>query len=218
MSSESTFNHTAPFIRVFGSATRKVTPDVAALNVTVFRIEPEPAAAFQQTREAAQQVRAFLAGANFDEVGSSRVSLNQEFEQRNTERKFVGYRASVQFNIVLRDLSRLEELLVGVIENGANTISSPNFQTSRLKEIRAEVRQEALVAARTKAELYCAAAGGKPGKVLYIVDENPDQLRMMAGLHTSHDLGALAEAIRAFDPSSITVGGAVTVCFEIIHP
>jgi hypothetical protein len=45
-----------------------------------------------------------------------------------------------------------------------------------LKELRADARKQAVVAAREKAELYCREAGVAVGKVIAIEDSNPDQL------------------------------------------
>ena len=46
---------------------------------------------------------------------------------------------------------------------GANELTSVTFQTTRLKEVRADARRRAVAAAREKAELYCSAAGVSAG-------------------------------------------------------
>lgn len=205
-----------PFgISVFGSAIVRVVPDVVVLSFSVSQIKPHPREAFQAVREAAQHVQTYLSGARIKDAGSSRISLNEEFRYINNENKFVGYRTIVEFRVIISDLDRVEEILAGVVDAGANKIRSVDFQTTRLKEIRAEARRQAIIASREKAEVYCTAAGVEVGEVIQIEDLNPDQLRGREGhthVETPHEDEGEA---KAFDPSSIIVGGAVRVTYTI---
>jgi hypothetical protein len=78
--------------------------------------------------------------------------------------------------LLLRNLDQLEDILTDVVDTGARQVNFVEFQTSKLKEIRANARRQAVKAAREKAELYCNAAGAKLGPVIYIEDVNPDNL------------------------------------------
>lgn len=85
----------------------------------------------------------------------------------------------------------------------------------RLKEVRAQARQQAVQAAREKAEIYCVAAGITLGPVIHIEDVNPDQLQGREG-HVIRELQPDDEGpVQAFNPGSITVAGAVMVAFEL---
>ncbi len=205
-----------PFgISVFGSAIIRVEPDVASLYFAVSRLEQEPKDAFQKAREGALSVQAFLRQANIDDVGSSRVQLAEEFHYGGSEKRFAGYRASISFHVLLRELDRMEEILAGVINAGANSIRSIDLQTSRLKEVRAEARQRAVEAAREKAELYCKTAGVNLGAVIHIEDANPDLLHRQEGHRISEIKPDDEGPLNAFEPGSIVVGGAVFVAFQI---
>lgn len=207
-----------PFgISVFGSSIIRVEPDIASLNFGVSRLEQHPRDAFREAREAAQAVRAYLDQHNVEEVSSSRVTLTQSFRYSGGEQRFIGYLARVAFHVIMGDLERVEEILIGVVDAGANEIHSTGFHTSRLKEIRAEARRRAMSAAREKAEIYCDAAGVTLGSVVHIEDVNPDLLRLR-GMHESREQDSHADdegPIRAFDPGSITVEGAVMVAFAL---
>jgi uncharacterized protein YggE len=122
----------------------------------------------------------------------------------------------VTFNVTLTDLNRMEEVLVGVVDAGANEVGSAEFLTTRLKELRMEARRRAVAAAREKAENYCRAAGVTLGEVVSIADQNPDHLR-----HT-HEQNVTREepsddsaTTRALAPNGIAVGAAVTVAFAL---
>ena len=207
-----------PFgVSVFGSAILRVSPDVASIEVSVSRIENQPKSAFSSARKATSEVRNFLKKANIGDVGSSRVTLSQEFRYSGGEQRFLGYKAKVGFNIVLEDLDLVEEILIGVVDAGANEVNSVRFQTRDLKALRAQARERAVEAAAEKARTYCNAAKVRLGSVLHIEDVNPD---ILTGRNEGHvrvqvepdDTGDL----RAFDPGAITVAGAVRVGFSIL--
>jgi uncharacterized protein YggE len=181
----------------------------------VSKLADHPKDAFQKVREVAQNVRQYLATGQFDDVGSSRIDLSEATRYVNGESKFIGYRANIAFQVLLHDLDRLEELLSGLVDAGVNNIYSVDFQTTRLKELRATARQRAVEAAHEKAALYCVAAGVKLGKVIHIEDVNPDQLRHREGHQIRETQPDDDGPLQAFDPASIVVGGAVQVAYEI---
>src|SRR5262249_17776257 len=116
----------------------------------------------------------------------------------------------------------VEELLIGVIDAGVNELTSLTFQTSRLKEVRADARRRAVSAAREKAEIYAAAAGVALGEVRAIEDVNPDRLTGPDGLRGRLEVHSQREPeiddtgdITAIDPGAITVGAAVVLLFAI---
>jgi uncharacterized protein YggE len=214
MQSHQSIQH--PFgITVFGSAIIRVEPDVASLTLGVTNLKPRPRDAFNETRAGAAKVRKYLAQAGIEEVATSRISLAQTQRYTGGENRFVGYAARLSFNILLRDLDRVEEILTGAVDAGTNEVSAVEFQASRLKKMRVKARQQAVAAAREKAEIYCEAAGVKLGAVLHIEDQNPDRLRGSEG-HVIREAQIDDEGpLRTFDPGSIVIGAAVQVAFRI---
>ncbi|MBV9123377.1 MAG: SIMPL domain-containing protein [Planctomycetes bacterium] len=207
-------------VRVFGSAVVRVALDTASIVVAVSRIEAKPEAAFSKTREAAQVVNAYLHQAGIKDFGSSRITLSQEFRYANGEQRFIGYQAKIGFNVILREMDKVDGLLSGLIAAGANELTSVSFQTTRLKDLRADARRRAVAAAREKAELYCTAAGVTVGNVLAIEDVNPEVLSGRNEGHTYREPMAVDDAGEpgAIDPGAITVGAAVSVVFRIKEP
>jgi uncharacterized protein YggE len=202
-------------VTVFGSAVLRVEPDIASLNFTVSRLEQHPKDAFAATRKAVQKVSEYLAQAGIEDVGSSRINLSQSYRYVGGENTFLGYEAEVTFHLTLTDLERIEEILVGVVDEGVNEIHV-DFRTTRLKELRMDARRHAILAAREKAEVYCEAAGVTVGAVLHIEDVNPDQLRGHEQNQKILRSQTLDDGLaRSFDPGSIAVNGAVMVAFAI---
>lgn len=205
-----------PFgVSVFGSAIVRVVPDVVVLRFSVSQLKPHPKEAFQAVRESAQLIQAFLSKAQIKDAGSSHISLRADYRYRQNEQQFAGYLTTVEFRVIISDLTRVEEILSGVIDAGANHIISVDFQTTQLKEIRAEARRQAIIAAREKAEVYCKAAGVELGEVIHIEDLNPDQLQRFQG-HTRLETPLEDESeAKAFDPGSIVIAGTVMVAYKI---
>jgi hypothetical protein len=205
-----------PFgITVFGSATSRIAPDLASLKVSVTRLEQKPEDAFARARQGSQAVQECLRNAQISEFGASRVTLFQAHRFIGGENKFIGYQATVSFHIMLTELDRMEEILTALVSAGANQVNGVAFETTRLKDLRMEARRKAIAAARDKATNYCDAAGIALGPILHIEDVNPMVLQGREG-HVQAEPQIDDEGdTRAFDPSSISVGAAVLVAYEI---
>jgi len=203
-------------ITVFGSALLRVTPDVGALLLAVARTAKKPREAFAAAREGAAAVTQYLKSANVTDVRSSRVTLQQEYTYAGGERRFTGYIARIGFSVHLRELDRVEDVLTAVVEAGANQVDSVSFETTRLREVRAEARTLAVRSAKEKAELYAKAAGITLGPVLHIEDVNPDVLTGRNEGHVTTKVDAEEIAVGPIDPGAVAVGGAVRMCFAIL--
>jgi uncharacterized protein YggE len=201
-----------PFgVNVFGSSVIRVEPDIVSLRFGVSRLQQHPKEAFQEVRKAAQSVRKYLEQAKMNEVNMSIVSISQSFQYTAGEQRFIGYTARIFFQVLLSQLDKMEDVLAGIVDAGVNELESVDFQTTQLKEIRADARRQAIVAAREKAENYCSAAGVALGKLIHIEDVNPDDLRSRTG----HVEAGRAGLLSAFDPGSINVSAAVIVAYKI---
>jgi uncharacterized protein YggE len=207
-----------PFgITTFGSAVLRTDPDVASVQFAITRTEQLPKQSFQAVREASKNVTDYLQRVDFKkDTSSSRLSLSQAWKLTGGTQTFIGYKAKAGFHVLLYDLEQLENLLIGIVDAGANEINDVNFQTSRLKELRAQARRKAVEAAREKAENYCQAAQVKLGKVIHIEDVNPDSL---SGRFEGHVMRQVelddSGTVQAFNPGSITINAAVLISFNI---
>jgi uncharacterized protein YggE len=212
-----------PGVKVFGSAVLRVEPDVVSLQFAVSRQAKKPRDAFHLTHQAVKAVRTYLGQVGAGDVAASRINLSHLWEYSGGKRHDTGYAARVSFNVLLADLDRMEEVLIGVVDAGANEIGSVEFRTSRLKEHRAEARRRAVAAAREKAENYCRAAGVSLGAVISLEDVNPNVVSGSGEGHTSRDDGnpsrdfdPSSDDMRALSPGSIVVGAAVTLVYALV--
>jgi uncharacterized protein len=212
-----------PFgITVFGSARLKVSPDFAMVMASVTRLDQKPAVAFSQAQQGARDVSEFLRNAQVEEFGTSRISLIREIRIGASEQP-LRHKAGVGFNIKVSKLDMLETLLIGIVEAGANEITSVQFQTTQLKELREKARILAVRSAKEKALIYAKAAEVTPGPVIHIQDLNPDQLQQVwrsqshaRGPEQSQGEAAEVEAgMQTLDPAAIAVAAGVLVAFRL---
>jgi len=152
------------------------------------------------------------------DVAASQTTLAEAYSGEYQKRTKIGYTGTVEFHVIVRDLTRLEPLLAAVVDAGADHIASVRARSSRLRELRAQARERAVRSARAKAEALAAAAGARLGAVLHLEDVNPDDLSRRSHAPdvdlSEHDQDG--EAPSAHDPGNILVAGAVMACFALV--
>jgi uncharacterized protein len=212
---------THPFgISVFASALVRVSPDSATIRAAITRLEDKPSDAFAEARRAAHSVTDFLRKTPVKESGLSRISLSQQYRFLNNERRPIGYVARIDLTVVLSELDQIEVIVSGLVDAGPNEITSTEFHTVKLKELRARARELAMHAARDKADIYAAAGRVRVGEILHIQDVNPNVLRQES--HVAGARGPVQQELidsepeqNPLDPSAIQVGAAVLVAYQM---
>lgn len=201
-------------ITAFGAASVKAIPDLVRIRFKIVRVEQVPAGAFEAARTAVRAVRAALRehGVGDAAVEGSRLDLRTATEYVDGARRFAGYQCQAAFAIESAALDDVEPLLVDLVTAGANEIEGVDFDVVAKRELRAEARRKAVVAARAKAELYAEAAGVRLGAVLHVEDVDPEQPG--TSRYRSH---AEAAATTAEDlaPGHIVVSAAVILGYAV---
>lgn len=200
----------------FGSAVIRVNPDFASLIFEIAIVDKKPQIAFSKAKDVSKQLNKVLQAWQKVESRSSNLKLSQEREHSNGVWRYVGYRASIETNVVIRDLAKIEDIISAAVDAGAYHIKSFSFGTSALKDYRAQARRNAIEAAIEKAKNYCSAANVELGEVIGIEDVNPDSTSPYRESHLANQSsGDIAEDATAIDPGAIPVNGAVRVTFKL---
>ena len=202
-------------ISVLGTAILHAVPDYAEVDCAVVRTALRPPAAFSEARDVAAKVHAVLRELGIDESRTSRIRLSPESTWDADRRVHVhkGFSARIAFHLLVRDLDRVEAVLSGVVDAGADVLERCAFKTAKLAEVRRRARQDAVRAAREKAEVYASAAQVELGAVLHIEDVDPNALRGAEGHVQSIQVEAASGAL---EPGSIPVSAAVHITFAIV--
>jgi uncharacterized protein YggE len=104
-----------------------------------------------------------------EDYQTQRVSLNPNYDY---EKKKHNYVATQSLQILLKDLSKYDELMEGLVNEGINRIEHVEFKTSKLIQIQSEARKLATKDAKSKAEDFVSSLGQKVGKAIVISDNS----------------------------------------------
>jgi uncharacterized protein YggE len=158
-----------PSINVSGEGKVKVAPDQASISIS---IETKGTKADDVKRENDKKMDAvlkFIKNSNIakEDYQTQRVSLNPNYDY---EKKKHNYIATQTVQILLKDLSKYDALMEGLVDEGINRIDNVEFKTSKLKELQSDARKLAVKDAKVKAEDFVSVLGQKVGKAILISD------------------------------------------------
>lgn len=146
-------------------------PDIARINAGVVTQAPRATDAIQQNARQMARVIAALkkAGIAEKDIQTSSINLNPEYRYaENQPPMLTGYRASNEVTVRFRDIAQTGSILDALVAEGANQISGPALSIDKPEQALDEARQQALVKAKARADLYAAALGKRVKRILSI--------------------------------------------------
>lgn len=160
-----------PQISVAGEGKVKVVPDQATITVTVETKGNVAKDVKKQNDDQMDAVLKLLKKMNLpaSDYKTQRVALNPIYDY---EKKKTSYNAQQTVEILLKDLSKYDDLMSGIVENGVNRIDNVVFQSSKMAQYQSEARKLAMKEAKMKAEDYVSVLGQKVGKAMTISDNS----------------------------------------------
>ena len=120
-----------PVVELTVNETVKATPDTATLSAGVTTRAPTAVEAMRQNASAMTRVidRLRAAGVDRKDIQTSSINLNAQYQYINDNQppRFLGYDASNQVTVILRDLDKIGPTLDALVAVGANNVSGPSF-------------------------------------------------------------------------------------------
>lgn len=158
-----------PQISVSGEGKVKITPDQAVINVGFQNSGKDAKEVKTLNDEVVDKVIKFLkkTGIPASDYKTNNVSLYKNYDY---EKKKYNFQANQSLTITLKDLSKYDELMMGLNDAGVNSISGVEFKSSKIEEYEKEARKKAILDAKQKAQDYVSVLGQKVGKALLITD------------------------------------------------
>lgn len=128
----------------------------------------------------------------------------------------VGYSVTQTATVKIRDFKIIGEILAGVVERGANSVSGPFFAVDDQTALQNRARKEAIEKAKTRAREIAEAGGFRLGKLLS-VDEGIHPLPLVYGYENLGRGGAAPEGAPTptIEPGSQEVTVTVTLRYAI---
>lgn len=160
-----------PQINVSGEGKIKVTPDKVVVRFGVENLGKDATEVKKLNDETVDKVIKFIKkfGIPTADYQTTNVSLNRTYDY---DKKKYNFQASQSITITLKDISKYDSLMMGLVDNGINNINNVEFQSSKIEEHKSAARKEAMKEAKHKAEDYVSVLGQKVGKALLISDNS----------------------------------------------
>lgn len=151
--------------------------------------------------------------AGMSQVSKLPPQSDDPFASEPSAPRVVGYVARRQFSICIEQLDRFEAIYKGLISAGINRVSGIEFRTTELRQMRDKARQEAVRAAREKAQAMAGELGAKLASVQSI-RENLNNGMMPGYMAQNAFFDAPGEATdRSLAAGEISVRASVDVVF-----
>lgn len=127
--------------------------------------------------------------------------------------EIVGYSINQSVSVKVRDLTKAGDMVAGVVDRGANTVSGPTFTIDDPTEFQNQAREEAMKKAKAKAEAIAKAAGFKLGKLISVQEGISVPSLYRAEYALAYGKGG--DGAPVIEPGSQEVNVSVTLTYEI---
>ncbi len=162
---------TQPQIIVSGEGKIKVTPDYVIISVGVENTGDQAADVKKKNDIAIDAVIKYLKKAKLPESDyqTKQVQLNKTYDYEKKKHYFV---ANQTISITLKDLSKYDTMMLGLVDSGINVINGVDFRSTKVAEYESQARVKAVQNAKTKAQDYAGALNQKMGKAVLVTDNS----------------------------------------------
>lgn len=160
-----------PTITVSGEGKVKVIPDQASISISIETKGTKAAEVKKENDQKMDAIIKFIKKANIakEDYQTQRVSLHPNYDY---DKKKHNYMATQSLQILLKDLSKYDELMEGLVNEGINRIDNVEFKSSKMAQFQSEARKLASKDAKGKAEDFVSVLGQKVGKAILISDNS----------------------------------------------
>ena len=153
----------------------EVEPDTATISTGVQTDADTAVEALRRNSAEMERLVALIRalGIPARDIQTARINLNPRYDYNNRGNqppRFLGYQASNQVTVKLRDLDRVGEVLDAMVEAGATNINGPQFSTEDDEAAKAQARSNALERGRAQAEEYARLAGYTGVRLLQVAE------------------------------------------------
>lgn len=160
-----------PQVSVSGEGKIKVKPDQVVINFGVENVGKDAQEVKKLNDENVDKVVKFIKkfGIQSSDFQTTNVSLNRNYDY---DKKKYNFQASQSITIILKDVTKYDALMMGLVDNGINNISNVEFKSTEIEKHKSDARKLAIKDAKKKAEDFVSVLGQKIGKALLITDNS----------------------------------------------
>lgn len=166
---------------VTGEAETEIATDIATFTVSVVTEGGNDVVAIQkQNVEKMNAINAFLKeqGVEKKDLKTSQYTLSPRYSYPNCDGRsscpppsISGYTLTQTLTVKVRDLEKIGNILSGITEKGANTVSGISFTVDDDSDAKQKARTEAIENAKKKARDIAKAGNFRVGRLISIFEE-----------------------------------------------
>ena len=230
-----TYARSVPPVRTFtvqGEGKVIAIPDIALVSLSILTEGGKDLAALQkENTEKGNAIIAYLkeSGVDKKDIQTQSYRISPRYQNYSCggqllgsaepcpPSEIVGYAIFQEITVKVRDLSAAGSLVSGVVAQGANTVSGPDFTIDEPEMLQNEARAKAVASARVKAFAMAKAGGFRLGKPVSIYEgyATPFPVRYALDSKAEGMGGDMAFPAPAFEPGSEDISATVSVAYEI---
>lgn len=204
-----------PTVSVTGEGKVHVVPDRATITVKVENEGEQATSVKTENDTAVDAVLKLLKKMKLDskDYQTQYVNLNKNYDYQTKEYKYV---ATQTITINLKDLSKYESLMQGLLTSGVNRIDNVSFESSKIETLKAEARIKAVENAKSKAVAYAGVLDQKIGKAITISEASNaiHQPVPMFKTMAVNDV-AVSESMETLAIGEMEVSAKINIIFEL---
>lgn len=155
-------------------------------------------------------------GIKKEDIKTTNYSVYPNYVYENNVNKISGYNGNVTVTVKTNDTSLVSKVIAEGTQAGANQVQNVRFSVENPAKYREEARNLAIKNAKEQANKLSKELGISLGKVVNIVESNPDSNvvydRMMAAKPLAEGMGGGGGA--QVEPGTQTIYSVVTLYFE----
>ena len=210
---------------VDGEADMETATDIATFTASVVTEGGNNVADIQRKNiEKMNAINAFLTkhGVEKKDLKTNQYTLSPRYSYTNCNEQSVcppafisGYTLTQTLTIKARNLETLGELLSGITENGANTVSGISFMVDDDTVARQKARTEAIADAQTKAKEIAHAGNFRIGKLLSIYEDSEISPDNPVNYEDMSSVSAALKEVPIVEPGTLSGTIRMNLTYEI---
>ena len=202
-----------PTIDVKGEGVVTIVPDQVLISARVEHTGANAKEVKQLNDATVNEVFQFLKNYGIDskDVKTEYVNLSKNYDYNS---KKYNYAANQSISIKLKDLSKYESLMNGLLETAINRIDGISFSSSKINALQSEARIKAIQNAKQKAEEYASVLNQTVGKALLITEFQNNSAPTPLLKRGMMAMDAASES-QTMSPGEMEIRVEVNVSFEL---